>query len=396
MLPQMRIYEDELVSSGLIRCCRAFRLPFKQLARDVLGTPGLRPIFFSAYGLEAVAPLFGTSPDQLLWDHTPFPYATAFTSRKAYESARDAALGRTAMAPLLVVLQNATGTVHFRRVCPQCVREDFEQYGESYWHRVHNLPGVLTCVRHGCALSSTPIAATGELRTFYELPHECKNSGIGLPASAGALARIASQSAQLLRRQRLQGEPRAAHWYRNLAVTHGWLSAQREVDPGRLATLVSSAYPKRYLRMLGFANMRWASQAFRRENSPSPLSPLKHLILEGALTAQAPVTVSRAPLDFVSSGPPGTDAAELDNFYSPRAEAELRRAIRSGERLTTETFLSRVAANGVYRHRKQELPKLRKVVLEFRASQASVKPLRPGKQLFRKQPSERIPPAAPS
>jgi hypothetical protein len=329
MLPTMRLYEDELVSSALIRCCRTFRLPFKQLARDVLGKSGLRSVFFSASRLDAIAPLFGISAERLLWNHTTFPYATAFASKATYESARLAALGHAAVAPLLATMQNASDTVRFRRVCTLCLREDFEQYGESYWHRAHNLPGVLSCLRHGCGLSTTPIAAIGELRTLYELPHECKRSGRRAPASSDSMASVELLSVQILSRHQSPGESRGADWYRDLAVQHGWLSAGRQADQERLEQVVRSAYPSGYLRAIGLSDMTWTSLAFRA-GIRFTLSPLKHLLLEAALRARSPERPGE--LDHVSSGPPGTHAADLDRFYAPRARTELSRAVASGQK----------------------------------------------------------------
>ena len=36
--------------------------------------------------------------------------------------------------------------------CPQCVREDVDFHGQSYWRRQHQLPGSLLCAKHGCGL----------------------------------------------------------------------------------------------------------------------------------------------------------------------------------------------------------------------------------------------------
>ncbi|HXD43261.1 MAG TPA: hypothetical protein VN649_22040, partial [Ramlibacter sp.] len=117
-------------------------------------------------------------------------------------------------------------------------------------------------------------------------------------------------------------------------------------------------------------------------------TPLKHLLLETAL--------SRKPqdpnaLDYVSKGPSGTLDADVDRHYAPLARQELIEVLETGQALTTAQFLRRCGALGPYRHRGAMLPKLRSVVLEFRASPASVKPLRPGKTLFRNAPDIRVP-----
>jgi hypothetical protein len=135
--------------------------------------------------------------------------------------------------------------------------------------------------------------------------------------------------------------------------------------------------------------LTWPALIFRA-GVPSNFSTVKHLILEMTL-AMRPIT--RTPLDYVPSGPSGTDAVDLDAFYATRAREELIKALEERETLSTARFLRRVGALGPYRHRASQLPNLRKVVLEFRGSSAAVKRLKPGSRLFRSRPTELVPDA---
>ncbi|TFW72545.1 hypothetical protein C3Y98_02760 [Methylotenera oryzisoli] len=47
---------------------------------------------------------------------------------------------------------NSTGTLKIPHFCPVCVSEDYEEYGEPYWHRAHQLPNVTACHKHQCKL----------------------------------------------------------------------------------------------------------------------------------------------------------------------------------------------------------------------------------------------------
>lgn len=38
------------------------------------------------------------------------------------------------------------------KICPECKKEDIEEYGETYLHRHHQLTGVVTCYKHYCRL----------------------------------------------------------------------------------------------------------------------------------------------------------------------------------------------------------------------------------------------------
>src|SRR5690606_36729367 len=46
------------------------------------------------------------------------------------------------------------------RFCPSCDEENIQRYGELYWHRIHQLPGVYVCLRHTTILHrlSSPVS----------------------------------------------------------------------------------------------------------------------------------------------------------------------------------------------------------------------------------------------
>lgn len=45
----------------------------------------------------------------------------------------------------------------YLRFCKSCWKEDIHKYGEPYWRRVHQLPGVLMCHHHGEPLMDSPV-----------------------------------------------------------------------------------------------------------------------------------------------------------------------------------------------------------------------------------------------
>lgn len=47
------------------------------------------------------------------------------------------------------------------RFCPTCQEEDLRNYGELYWHRIHQTPGVLVCPIHSDVLQDSLIALHG-------------------------------------------------------------------------------------------------------------------------------------------------------------------------------------------------------------------------------------------
>ena len=43
------------------------------------------------------------------------------------------------------------------RYCPECAKEDREKYGETYWHREHQIPKIRVCPKHRCFLENSEI-----------------------------------------------------------------------------------------------------------------------------------------------------------------------------------------------------------------------------------------------
>lgn len=45
----------------------------------------------------------------------------------------------------------------YLRYCPECAHEDRKNYGETYWHRIHQIPRIRICPRHHCFLECSDI-----------------------------------------------------------------------------------------------------------------------------------------------------------------------------------------------------------------------------------------------
>jgi len=63
----------------------------------------------------------------------------------------------------------------YLRFCPMCVCEDENVYGEAYWHRVHQVPGVVYCTKHKIRLMNSNVSRKRASTSF------CVASGENLP-----------------------------------------------------------------------------------------------------------------------------------------------------------------------------------------------------------------------
>ncbi len=95
------------------------------------------------------------SSDRIIDDHTLLPYFAPFLASNQLEGIQRAMrLGSgSGIAGQAGIMASTVKTPQGLQYCPQCVESDRMAYGETYWHRVHQLPGVMVCPHH----PSTPI-----------------------------------------------------------------------------------------------------------------------------------------------------------------------------------------------------------------------------------------------
>jgi len=60
----------------------------------------------------------------------------------------------------------------YLRYCPECAREDAIAFGETYWHRAHQLPGMAYCTKHFMRLADSRIPMRKTTTTFYPASNE--------------------------------------------------------------------------------------------------------------------------------------------------------------------------------------------------------------------------------
>ena len=59
------------------------------------------------------------------------------------------------------IMASSISMPRFFRFCPKCLEEDSEKYGELYWHRLHQIPGVLVCPNHRVDLQNSTVPLQG-------------------------------------------------------------------------------------------------------------------------------------------------------------------------------------------------------------------------------------------
>lgn len=98
------------------------------------------------------------SMEELILSHTMFPYYGRFITKERRDKALRAILGMEGnYQKLLPINKNKNRMKRYLRWCPECVRVDRSMYGETYWHRIHQMEGVDVCPVHGCWLHDSDV-----------------------------------------------------------------------------------------------------------------------------------------------------------------------------------------------------------------------------------------------
>ena len=105
--------------------------------------------------------------ERLIEETTIFPFLKPFL----YKSKIDSLLysmrfGNPKILNMLGLRRNQTLSPQYLRYCRECLRDDVLKYGEPYWHRLHQMPGVSVCSKHTVPLLESNVD-TAEIKYGY-------------------------------------------------------------------------------------------------------------------------------------------------------------------------------------------------------------------------------------
>lgn len=143
------LYPDELLYSWLMRTIDMNALPFHRFANAYMGMTYRKYQQFYSFDIKKEfnalfqhQTLF-TSEKDLIMQATTFPFEAMFFTEGEQTKYINYLTRPTDKL-------NATGRSLFLKIhlCPECMKEDRERYGEAYFHRVHQFSGLCVCPRH--------------------------------------------------------------------------------------------------------------------------------------------------------------------------------------------------------------------------------------------------------
>ena len=171
-----KLYKDELVYSVLARYYAHSGYLFRKEATYELSVKPQLKIdreFIKNLKPEVVEHLTrGMSFGELLQKHTMYPYHGRFIDNNRRKNAYEALIKMNGdFSKLFGVPQSKTKEKRFFKYCPICSKDDREELGETYWHRIPQIRGIRICPVHKCYYINSSVAVDSEA-SFKLIPAE--------------------------------------------------------------------------------------------------------------------------------------------------------------------------------------------------------------------------------
>ena len=160
-------YLDELLYSVLSRYyVMSGYMRYIFAAEDLYTNKTVRPDieFLNRFTNDAYNNITKNSTmENIIQKFTMFPLYARFLPLKRRKRALQALVNmQTNYRNELAIPKNKNGEAKYLRYCPMCAADDRNKYGETYWHRSHQIQGIQVCPHHGCYLINSDLIISGQ------------------------------------------------------------------------------------------------------------------------------------------------------------------------------------------------------------------------------------------
>lgn len=390
MLQMAPPYEDELISSAVIRGCRHFGLTFATLAQVAFKRSSMNRSFLTVAPLRCYEELFAVPAQRLLEQHTIVPYAVAFSTKDVRQRALEAALGddqaRYGLPAVILRFSRAgPGAGQYLRYCESCMARDEQVLGETYWRRSHQLPGCYLCWEHNELLFTTERRLLGKVGG-YHLPCDVRGRPCLSVEPSSNWLDVARVSARLIGQGMLLLDERPADFYRQTALERGWLDAENRGDSSHIVGALIDHFGESMLLDAGLIGDKRARPWWSVMLQSSPgmsFSTLRHVVME-RLLRETPSVNHRPRLMAARI------KHELDERLAPEVERIIGQYKLLGRRCLTRSILEEAGCWQAYRRSgaKALMPRIHSLISELRRSNLGCRPL--SSELFQVPGQERL------
>ncbi len=289
-------YPDELLYSVCARCFDRMCYPGKQsIVQELFGTRTILACIELPSHLDKLVAALPAghhySADQLIDYHTLFPFYGPFLPPARLQRIRQDMHGsdEPTIHMRAGIMASHVPLPRWLRCCSLCVQEDEEVYGECYWHRIHQVPGVEVCPFHKVYLQNSNILAQNR-ETRYEfvsakraIPQMVLQEPVSIDLNHEVLLSVALDALWLLRQHHLSQGPQSLYRrYSQLLTGLDLATYKGRVFISEFQQKFRSYYSPDILEILGCkiderVNENWLVRLVRKSDNAQ--HPLHHMLL---------------------------------------------------------------------------------------------------------------------
>jgi hypothetical protein len=158
-------YPDELFYSACARYAERVNYPNKQShIAELLGYRGLSAIVDLPnrldYFVSILPPKSHYSAEGIINENTLLsfyePFLPSYRAELVRHEMKDSFKNNNLRSRAGITIKQVQ-MPDYLRFCPLCVKNDKNEYGETFWRRLHQLPGILVCPEHLCFLENSSL-----------------------------------------------------------------------------------------------------------------------------------------------------------------------------------------------------------------------------------------------
>jgi len=239
----------------------------------------------------------GLTPDYFIKNTTAFPYFSPFLSEHkttAYLEYlnRSHPTEKNDFFALGIGKLRQPKNLHLR-FCDGCRKDDIDRFGEAYWHRAHQMGGVLMCHRHNRPLMDSGILVADANRSFYPADENALNGtpcGLFNNNVAEKLVSLANDTAWILDNGALFGNSEKTYdKYDSWLRIAGLRSLNGRTWHKNIFQAINEGYGKEFLDLIGAYDgndtKTWIKRIFLYRDKL--VHPMFHLLLIRMLAGSA-------------------------------------------------------------------------------------------------------------
>lgn len=322
---------------------------------------------------EGIALAAGMPLREFMLHHTLLPYAVSFQPSKLRQAQLDALVAESSVRGMGAVVQKLVRNIARMKFCPDCTSDDLKKFGESYWHRRHQLDGALICCKHQRPLRISDVNVTTKRPLF---PAELTGYSSELLTNKVSVSSVAlsSKVVDALEWRIVLPTDLRTH-YRESAMLQGYVLGGNKIAARAFARDLNVYFGVDLLHYLGCslqlkANSAWAERMLR--HAPACFAPIRHCLMQVFLDSNPHPSVNLQLLVHAPR-PKKVNYQAIEEQVIPLLFAAVLKNSELGETTPIQPLLNSLGVGSLIKHKRHLLPRIDQWIQETRVTNRNIR-----------------------